>query len=202
MAITRAPRTLTTSSAVNAAVKDICNVLRRSNCAGALQYVPELTWILFLRILDERESREEAEAAAVGDTFSSSLVAPFRWRDWGDPAGEKRRELTGDRSSGGDVFAFVNGELLPHLRGLGSAETATARQRVIAQIMSSVERTKVDTEQNFLDVVDRVHVISSERIDTTHVFPLSQVYEGLLLDLGVQLTDVGHRIGPRNEEDR
>jgi type I restriction enzyme M protein len=29
--------------------------MRRSNCAGALQYAPELTWILFLRILDERE---------------------------------------------------------------------------------------------------------------------------------------------------
>jgi len=28
----------------------ICNITRRSNCAGALQYVPELTWILFLRI--------------------------------------------------------------------------------------------------------------------------------------------------------
>jgi type I restriction enzyme M protein len=29
--------------------------MRRSNCEGALQYVPELTWILFLRILDEQE---------------------------------------------------------------------------------------------------------------------------------------------------
>jgi type I restriction enzyme M protein len=29
---------------LNAAVWAICDVLRRSNCAGALQYVPELTW--------------------------------------------------------------------------------------------------------------------------------------------------------------
>ena len=34
--------------------------MRRSNCAGALQYVPELTWILFLRILDEREAHRGA----------------------------------------------------------------------------------------------------------------------------------------------
>lgn len=40
----------------NSAVKSICDVMRRSSCAGALQYVPELTWILFLRILDEREA--------------------------------------------------------------------------------------------------------------------------------------------------
>ena len=36
--------------------------MRRSNCAGALQYVPEVTWILFLRILDEREEIEADEA--------------------------------------------------------------------------------------------------------------------------------------------
>jgi type I restriction enzyme M protein len=32
--------------------------MRRGNVASALQYVPELTWILFLRILDETEDRE------------------------------------------------------------------------------------------------------------------------------------------------
>jgi type I restriction enzyme M protein len=37
------------------------DIMRRSNLAGALQYVPELTWLLFLRILDETEG-EEAEA--------------------------------------------------------------------------------------------------------------------------------------------
>ena len=41
--------------------------MRRSNCAGALQYVPELTWILSLRILDEREA-EEAEALVIRDS--------------------------------------------------------------------------------------------------------------------------------------
>ena len=49
---------LVSQQSVNAAVKAICDIMWRSNCAGALQYVPELTWILFLRILDERETRE------------------------------------------------------------------------------------------------------------------------------------------------
>ncbi len=43
--------------------------MRRSNCAGALQYVPELTWILFLWILDEREAKEAEQAEAVGAEF-------------------------------------------------------------------------------------------------------------------------------------
>src|ERR1035437_8998135 len=47
---------------VNGAVKSICDIMRRSNVAGAMNYVPELTWILFLRILDEREAHEAEEA--------------------------------------------------------------------------------------------------------------------------------------------
>lgn len=42
---------LSGSQALNQAV--ICDVLRRSNCGSALQYVPELTWMLFLRALEE-----------------------------------------------------------------------------------------------------------------------------------------------------
>jgi hypothetical protein len=32
---------------LNGAVKSICDIMRRSNCAGALQYVPELTGCFF-----------------------------------------------------------------------------------------------------------------------------------------------------------
>ena len=63
-------RKLTTPQSVNAAIKAICDIMRRSNCAGALQYVSELTWVLFLRILDEREVREAEEAEAVGAEFT------------------------------------------------------------------------------------------------------------------------------------
>ena len=67
---------LPTQQSVNAAVKQICDIMRRSNCAGALHYASELTWILFLRILDEREEIEAAEARAVGAEYSPSLTAP------------------------------------------------------------------------------------------------------------------------------
>lgn len=70
---------------LNGAVKSICDIMRRSNCAGALQYVPELTWMLFLRILDEVETREAEEAAALGLRFKASLPKSFRWCDWAAP---------------------------------------------------------------------------------------------------------------------
>jgi len=120
-------RRLPTPASVNAAIKQIADVMRRSNYAGALQYVPELSWILFLRILDEREELEAEEAAAVGVPFVTSLAAPFRWRDWAAPGGAKRTELT-DAAMGG-YLAFVNGELLPHLRGLRDVGHSSGRTR-------------------------------------------------------------------------
>ncbi len=84
---------LNSQSSLNVYVKSICDIMRRSNCAGALQYVPELTWMLFLRILDEREEQEASEAAALGVAFTPTLSSPYRWRDWAAPDGLKRKEL-------------------------------------------------------------------------------------------------------------
>lgn len=186
---------LATQQSVNGAIWSACNILRRSNCTSALQYVPELTWLLFLRILDEREEQEAEEAEAVGSADRPSLEAPYRWRDWAAPGGPKRTAL--QSGTLGAVFAFVNGELLPYLKGLEQRPNATPRQKVISEIMSGVERTRVDTERNFLDVLDELHPISVNAVDPTHVFALSQVYEGLLLKMGEKNNDGGQFFTPR-----
>lgn len=115
-----------TQQSLNGAIKNVCDIMPRSNCAGALQYVPELTWILFLRILDEMESDEAKAAEAVGADYTPSLTAPYRWRDWAAPGDEKRQKLY---STSGTLFAFVNGDLIPHphLKGLRDKPGATAR---------------------------------------------------------------------------
>lgn len=184
-----------TQQSVNSAIKAICDIMRRSNCAGALQYVPELTWILFLRILDERETHEAEAAEAVGAEFAPSLKAPYRWRDWAAPGGAKRKAL--ESGALGAFFGFVNGELIPHLKKLRERPNAAARQKVISEIFSGVERTRIDTERNFLDVLDKVHEISAQTVDPTHVFTLSQVYEGLLLKMGEKGNDGGQFFTPR-----
>ena len=184
-----------TPQSLNAAIKSICDIMRRSNCAGALQYVPELTWILFLRILDEREVHEAETAEAVGAEFQPSLETPYRWRDWAAPEGTKRKEL--QNGALGAFFGFVNGDLIPHLKGLRERPNSTSRQKVISEIFAGIERTRIDTERNFLDVLDKVHEISAENVDTTHVFTLSQVYEGLLLKMGEKGNDGGQFFTPR-----
>lgn len=218
-------KSLGSQQSVDSAIWSVCDILRRSNCAGALQYVPELTWMLFLRILDEREQREADEAKAVRSEFTASLKSPYRWRDWAAPwqrdavdasqaksqatsgsrrgtlatsppsRGWKRAELTGGAM--GAFFDFVNRDLLPHLKGLKGKSSANDRQKVISEIMVGVERTRIDTEKNMLDVLDKLDAISEQAIDPTHVFPLSQVYEGLLLKMGEKGNDGGQFFTPR-----
>jgi len=193
--MTAAPRRLATPSSVNAAIKRIADVMRRSSLTGALQYVPELSRLLFLRILDEREVLEADEAAAVGVEFAPSLDYPFRWRDWAAPDGVKRVELS--EGAMGAFLPFVNDELLPYLRGLGDSPTASARQRVISQVVSGVDKVGVDTERNLLDILDLLDAIRLEAVDQTHLFTLSQAYEGLLLKMGEKNNDGGQFFTPR-----
>src|SRR6266540_2149523 len=172
-----------TPQSLNAAVKSICDIMRRSNVAGAMNYVPELTWILFLRILDEREAREAEEAEALGLSFTPSLTTPCRWQDWAAPDSALRQDTKAS------VWAFVHEKLLPHLKGLKKVPDATPRQKVISEVMSGVERSRIDSEKNFCDVLDKVQDLSNETVDPTHVFKLSQVYEGLLMKMGEKGND-------------
>jgi type I restriction enzyme M protein len=169
--------------------------MRRSNCAGALQYVPELTWMLFLHILDEKETREAEQARAVGAQFQRSLQYPYRWQDWAARDGKKRLEL--ERGTLGGFMSFINGEFIPALRGLKDRPGATVRQKVISQVFSYVERTRIDTERNLLDILDRVHELRIEHVNETHMFTLSQVYEGLLQKMGEKNNDGGQFFTPR-----
>jgi type I restriction enzyme M protein len=194
-------RSITGTRSLKAFVKSICDIMRRSNCASALQYVPELTWILFLRILDAQEARALESAEAVGKSFTPALRAPFRWQDWAAPGGPKRKEL--EAAKIGEFFAFINKELLPHLHQLDVMPdgrpnpSATPKQRVIGRIMTAVERVRVDDEANLRDILDRVHEISIDHIDDQHFFTLSQVYEDLLLKMGEKNSDGGQFFTPR-----
>src|SRR4051812_10700923 len=57
---------IATQAALDRAIKNICDILRRDKAKGARLYVPELTWMLFLQALDIRETEEQSRLAALG----------------------------------------------------------------------------------------------------------------------------------------
>ena len=187
--------TIDTQATLDGKIKGVCDLLRRSKCQGASQYVPEISWLLFLRFLDEREISESRDAKILGNPFQPSLRGRYRWSSWAAPEGKHRRKLQDGRS--GDVFHFLEEDLLPLLKRIGRRAKATMRQQLISQIVADVDKTRVDTERHFLDVVDKIDDIRLGNIDEQHLFALSAAYEGLLLSMGEANSDSGQFYTPR-----
>ena len=49
---------------------------------GDLDRLPMLTWIMFLKFLDDIEAIREADAKIAGKRYTPSIEEPYRWRDW------------------------------------------------------------------------------------------------------------------------
>lgn len=184
-----------TQDGINSRIWAICDIMRRSNYPGAMGYITDLTWLLFLRLLDEREQREAVERAAIGIPWSPVLEERYRWSNWAAPGGELREELAAGQYDG--TIAFVNDELLPYLRGLHRQPNATAVQRTVSQIVANIDTIGMDGNRNLLDILDLLDGIRVDRSDRDSVFALSQAYEGLLLEMGETNRDAGQFFTPR-----
>lgn len=180
---------------IDAVIKSICDVMRRGGMAGALEYVPELSWLLFLRILQENEAVEEQRCKALKTPFSPILASPYRWQDWAAKNGAHRRTL--EESAGNALLKFINDDLLPHLKSFSRKHNATDQQKVISQIFRNMEKTRFTTQRDMLDVLDRIDELRQSEVDDTHIFTLSQVYESLLLKMGEKNNDGGQFFTPR-----
>jgi type I restriction enzyme M protein len=49
---------------------------------GDLDRLPMLTWIMFLKFLDDMEQIRHEEAKMAGQRFRPAVDSPYRWRCW------------------------------------------------------------------------------------------------------------------------
>lgn len=61
------------------ALKNIDNILRVDNAGGALDYIEQTSWILFLKYLDDLEETKKIEAALTGKKYE---YIRKNWRIW------------------------------------------------------------------------------------------------------------------------
>ena len=93
---------LTTAQRLSSIVKSCRDIMRKDKgLNGDLDRLPMLTWIMFLKFLDDMEQIAEQEARMAGKRFRPALEAPYRWRDWA----AKPDGITGD-----ELISFVNNE--------------------------------------------------------------------------------------------
>lgn len=203
-------KVINSQAAMDKAVKGVCDILRRDKAKGARLYVPEVTWMFFLRYLDILDDKAEAKARAVKKDFEATLPAPYRWRDWAAPydrtkepkeiiknkeQGWKRCEL--DNQTITAYLDWVNGDLFPFLKALKDKRGATERQKIVSEIFITKEKTVLTSVNNLQDALDRVHAIGEASVSDQHIFPISQAFEGLLPSLGEKKNDGGQFFTPR-----
>src|SRR5260370_27796688 len=90
----------TTAQVLGSLLKSARDIMRKDKgLNGDLDRLPLLTWIMFLKFLDDLEQQREDEAKAAGKKFRTAIEPPYRWRDWAaNPQG-----ITGD-----EVLSFIN----------------------------------------------------------------------------------------------
>jgi len=84
-----------TAQSLRSIVKSARDIMRKDKgLNGDLDRLPMLTWVMFLKFLDDMEKEREMEAAMAGKRFRPALEPPYRWRDWA----AKEDGITGDDS--------------------------------------------------------------------------------------------------------
>jgi len=156
-------------SNVSGIIKSIQDIMRKDvGVDGDAQRISQLVWMLFLKILDDRE--EELEL--LEDHYKSPLPKHLRWRAWAkDPEG-----ITGDA-----LADFVNLQLFPHLKNkLNTLGPAGQRAMVIRGVFEDAYNY-MKSGTLMRQVINKICEIDFNTQNDRHTF--GNIYEQILKDL-------------------
>ena len=191
----KAPAELTTAQRLGAVVKSARVIMRKDKgLSGDLDRLPMLTWVMFLKFLDDLENERQVQADLAGEKFKPAIEKPYRWRDWADnPQG-----VTGD-----ELLAFINNEecvrpdgtrgpgLFAYLRSLGGKNGG---REVIATVFTGVD-SRMRSGYLLRDVIDKIGSIHFNSTEELHT--LGTLYEGMLREMRDAAGDSGEFYTPR-----
>ncbi|MCK5413283.1 MAG: N-6 DNA methylase [Candidatus Pacebacteria bacterium] len=176
-------------------LKNIDNILRADNAGGALDYIEQTSWILFLKYLDDLEETKKTESALAGKKYNEILKPEFRWGSWACPKTADGKLDYHKSLDGDDLRDFVNFELFPYLKQFRmSAEDADTVEYKVGEIFSEL-KNKIQSGyslRNIIDIVDSLHFRTEEE---KHEW--SHLYESKIRGMGNAGQDGGQYYTPR-----
>ncbi len=188
----------TTPQQLGSLIKSARDIMRKDKgLNGDLDRLPMLTWIMFLKFLDDMEEIEASRAKLAGKKYRPAIERPYRWRDW---AAQE------DGITGPELMAFINHEeatrpdgtkgpgLFAYLRGLRGENGATGRRQVIATVFNGV-LNRMQSGYLLRDVINKVsgiHFLAKEEL-----FTLGSLYESMLREMRDAAGDSGEFYTPR-----
>lgn len=188
----------TTAQQLSALIKSARQILRKDKgLNGDADRLPLLTWVMFLKFLDDLEIRHEEEAELDGHAYEAIIEAPYRWRDWA---------ARPDGINGDELLAFINQDkttrpdgsrgpgLFAYLRAQAQRNGKDGQRAVIANVFKGVQNRMVSGYllRDILNKVNSIHFTSSEEVHT-----LSHLYESMLREMRDAAGDSGEFYTPR-----
>ncbi len=162
----------------------ITDILRRDDgISGAMHYTEQTSWILFLKFLDDYEAEKAEDAILSGKNYAPVLDEAHHWSNWACPKTAEGKLDIQNARTGDDLRDYVNNELFPYLKSFRSSTQADPQSfgYKIGAIFEYLDNKIASghTLREVLDIIDSLNFQSE-----TELFELSQVYEGLLQNMG------------------
>ena len=182
---------------LSSVIKSARDIMRKDRgLSGDTDRLPQLTWLLFLKFIDDNERLREVEAELRGEKFKPAIQSPYRWRDWASPADG----LTGD-----DLKNFINNDeaTLPNgKRGKGLFKTLKDlrgdrhgdRRDVIAHVFEGTVNRMV-SGYLLREMVNKINQVNFTATDDVHTLGL--LYESMLKEMRDAAGDSGEFYTPR-----
>jgi len=159
---------------LSSTIKSIQDIMRKDDGVdGDAQRIGQLTWMLFLKVFDQREEEWEDDKAQ----YVSPLPEQFRWRNWAaykaDADGKKKPQIQGS-----ELIRFVN-ELFEALNRIDPSAGPT--HKVIKQVFED-SYNYMKSGPLMLAVIEKLEEAIDFHDFKTRV-QLGTVYEQILNDL-------------------
>lgn len=160
---------------LSSTIKSIQDIMRKDDGVdGDAQRLGQLTWMLFLKVFDQRE--EEWEDS--NPSYKSPLPEECRWRNWAaykaDVDAKKKPQIVAS-----ELISFVNNKLFPTLKEIDA--TKSPQHKVIRSVFEDANNYMKSGPQ-MLAVIEKLEEAINFH-DFTIRANIGDVYEQMLNDL-------------------
>lgn len=182
---------MTSKSQLTNIINHCCDILRTDDgISGAVHYTEVLSWVLYLKFLNDKEKVAKDQAELNGDEYHPLLKKEFRWSTWTDP----KKGPTGPELI--DFIGRNNDEspgLIQYLSSLKGYKDGDPRN-VVSEIFKNVQN-RVNSGFLLHQVIEEIQEIHFDVGE--EAFALSHIYEDLLRNMGEGGGNAGEYYTPR-----
>lgn len=157
-------------AAINSFIKQFRDITRNDvGLSGDAQRIEQLTWMLFLKMYDDREQVQ----SLLDDSYRSIVPAELQWHNWANTRNEKGLK-------GEELLNFVDMKLFPGLQNLPIPPNCPLEQSIIKDVFADIYNYIKDGVI-LRAVLALINEFDFSDHDNTHAF--GTIYETILKNL-------------------